>query len=327
VPGPCGTLPYVNPFQSGSRVKQAQAVAFATVAATLVLIGIGVLVRATGSGLGCPDWPTCHGGVVPPGHHHALIEFSHRLAAAVVGLLVIATAILVWRSFRDVPRVLWAAVATVPLVGFQGLLGAITVERELSPEIVATHLLTAMLVLSFELFVALAIWRQLHPLSPPAELRRTGAWALGGLAWLAAVLWVGGYLGASGASTACADWPTCNGASFLPGADEQEIAHMAHRFLAAGLAVFVAAFGHYAWRQRGRARWVGAAALGLVALYAIQVALGALNVWFEFPDALTISHTVVASLIWATFASAAILAYYVPAMTTVTERRPAGQPV
>ena len=59
-------------------MKLAQYLAFATVIMTLVLIAVGVLVRATGSGLGCPDWPTCHRGVVPPEHKHAMIERSEE---------------------------------------------------------------------------------------------------------------------------------------------------------------------------------------------------------------------------------------------------------
>src|SRR5215213_10228078 len=108
-------------------MQLAQRLAFATAGLTLVLIGVGVLVRATNSGLGCPDWPTCHGGVVPPADKYAVIEYSHRIVASLVGFLVVAVAALAWRHYRDVPAVLWVAIGTVPLVGFQGILGAITV--------------------------------------------------------------------------------------------------------------------------------------------------------------------------------------------------------
>src|SRR3954465_3626419 len=66
--------------------------ALATTVSTVVLTGIGGLVRATGSGLGCKDeWPKCDGGGVAPRTYHAIIEYSHRLGAALVILLIAAT--------------------------------------------------------------------------------------------------------------------------------------------------------------------------------------------------------------------------------------------
>src|SRR5215210_7977998 len=99
----------------------------ATCAMTLVLIAVGVYVRASGSGLGCPDWPTCHGGVVPPGNEKSLVEFSHRFTATVVGFMVIGVAAMAWRYYRHSPFTVIVAAATVPLVGIQGLIGALTV--------------------------------------------------------------------------------------------------------------------------------------------------------------------------------------------------------
>jgi heme A synthase len=288
---------------------------------TLVLIGAGVLVRATGSGLGCPDWPTCHGGVVPPGgNHHAIIEMSHRLIASVVGLMVIATAVFAWRYFRHAPVVLWAAIIAVPLVGLQGILGAITVVRELPPEVVATHLLTAMIILSFQLTIAIGMTFERDPGGQPGlaraqqAFRRPGIWSLAAIAWLAVTLWVGGYMTESGATTACEGWPLCNG-SLAPGADDQEVTHMLHRYLAGSLLFFVAGFAMAAWKSREGARWGSAFASALPALYAVQVLVGALNVWFTFPDQLTISHTVIASLVWFTLSAAATLAWYRPAVS------------
>ena len=220
-------------------MKTAQRVAFATVALTVLLVGVGVLVRATGSGLGCPDWPLCHGGPVPPGQKHALIEFSHRFTAMVVGFMVIGVAVLAWKAYRHSTQTVLAAIAVVPLVGFQGILGAITVVRELPPEIVATHLITAMAILSLELFVAISMYLE-DPAHERSRLRllqsgprRLGLWALAATGWLMALMWIGAYMSESGASTACSGWPRCNG-GILPGNNDQEVVHMIHRYLAGG---------------------------------------------------------------------------------------------
>ena len=289
-------------------MKAARNVALVTCAATLILIGVGVYVRATGSGLGCPDWPTCHGGVVPPGDRQAVIEFTHRAVAALVGALAIATAALAWRSFRHAPAPLWAALAAVPLVGIQGGLGALTVARELPPEIVATHLLLAVVILSVMAAAALGMHAEMRGGMATAEraaalrvARRAGL----ALAFFAAVVWVGGWLGESGAATACEGWPACNG-GILPGPDDQQIAHMAHRYLAAALAVPLAMAALAMWRERERLSWAAPAAIAVAALYAAQVTAGALNVWYAFPDGLTVTHTVLAASLWLTLSAAAL---------------------
>ena len=306
-------------------MKIAQRLALTTCLATLVLIAIGAMVRATGSGLGCPDWPTCHGGVVPPGEKESLIEFSHRFLGSVVGLLVIATAVSAWRYYRRVPFAVWVATASVPLVGLQGLLGAVTVWRELPPEIVATHLITAMIVLSFELAVLVSMYLQdpshadqLRSIAS-APTRQIGHAAIACLAWLAAVMWIGGYMAESGASTACTGWPLCNGSVF-PSADGQEVTHMVHRYLAGAFVLVIVPLVAMGWRERRRIFWTGPVAMATAVLYIAQVVVGALNIWFTFPDTLTISHTVIAALLWFTLAGAALLTYYVPAK--VHETRP-----
>lgn len=295
----------------------AQRLAVFTAFSTLVLIGVGVLVRATGSGLGCPDWPLCHGGVVPPGHKIAIIEYSHRFVAMLVGFLVIGVAVLAWKYYRHVPFIVWVATLTVPLVGIQGVLGAITVYRELPPEIVATHLLTAMLVLSCVIAVAVAMF--LEDPAHESQLRRVvdgprlpGKLALATILWLAVTLWIGGYMAESGASTACEGWPLCNG-SVLPANNDHEITHMVHRYLAGAMLFLVVPLVVTAWRERSRLRWSGIAAVLLAVLYTAQVLVGALNVWYTFPDVLTISHTVLAASIWFTLSGAIMLTFYRPA--------------
>ncbi|TMD17067.1 MAG: heme A synthase, partial [Chloroflexi bacterium] len=56
-------------------------------------IALGGVVRVTGSGLGCPDWPLCHGRPYPPADLNAIIEYSHRTVGAITGVLIIATVV------------------------------------------------------------------------------------------------------------------------------------------------------------------------------------------------------------------------------------------
>lgn len=298
-------------------MKLAQRLALATFVLTVVLIGIGAYVRATGSGLGCPDWPTCHGGLIPPGSRHPLIEFSHRFTASIVGLLVIATAMAAWKFYRNVPIAVWSATIAVPLVGVQGFLGAITVWRELPPEIVASHLLTAMVVLTFELAALFSMYledpvrrERLREIAA-APTRLPGQLSIVAIGLLAGLIWIGGYMAESGASTACTGWPLCNG-SVLPANDGQEITHMVHRYLA-GLFVFIIVpLVVIMWRRRNEIFWASPVALAVGGLFALQVMVGAFNVWYAFPDALTVAHTVIASCVWSALSSAAILTYYAP---------------
>src|SRR5256884_2538392 len=60
---------------------------------TYLLIILGAIVRITGSGLGCGEhWPLCNGRLLPPLDLPTLIEYGHRLVAAVVSTLVLALA-------------------------------------------------------------------------------------------------------------------------------------------------------------------------------------------------------------------------------------------
>ena len=115
----------------------------------------------------------------------------------------------------------------------------------------------------------------------------------------------------SGASTACSGWPTCNG-GILPANDSQEITHMVHRYLAGLFIFFIVPLVVVGWRSRDRLLWSGRVAVTLAVLYSAQVLVGALNVWYTFPDYLSVAHTVIAASIWFTLVGAIILTYYVP---------------
>jgi protoheme IX farnesyltransferase len=130
-----------------------QRLAVVTTTATFLLIAVGGLVRATDSGLGCPDWPRCFGKLNPPPNLHAWIEHSHRLVAAAVIVLVGLTAIIAWRT-RQPRSVRWATIGAVVMVLAQAVLGAIVVWAKLEAESVTLHLATALALVALLEFVA-----------------------------------------------------------------------------------------------------------------------------------------------------------------------------
>src|SRR6202162_4851786 len=95
-------------------VKLFRRLAVVTAIFAYLQIALGGVVRVTGSGLGCPDWPLCHGRPYPPADIHAIVEYSHRAAGTLTGVLIIATVILAWVAYRQRrPVVAWLASASL----------------------------------------------------------------------------------------------------------------------------------------------------------------------------------------------------------------------
>ena len=228
-------------------------------------MAVGGAVRVTESGLGCPDWPLCHGNVVPAGRRAPLIEYSHRATATIVTLLVIATVVVAWRVYgRSRRDIVYPATVAAALVPFQAFLGAVVVWLELPSWIVAAHFVVGMLFLAATVITAGRAWAR--PVAASDTFVRT-AWA--GAATAFVLVSVGAAVVAAHADTACGrQWPACNG-GFANGGGHA-VLQVAHRSLAYALAVIALALAVLAWRGSGPAL---AAALPLVAV-AVQIGIG-----------------------------------------------------
>lgn len=151
-------------------------VALVALAALSLIVLTGAAVRITGSGLGCPDWPKCYGGTVPPLETHAVIEYGNRLLTGFVGLAVIAASALAW--FRQPFRGHLAFFgALLPLgVVCQAILGALVVKYHLAPGLVMGHFILSMLLL--DAAFALAWCARYEPGERRASSDRLGVWAV-----------------------------------------------------------------------------------------------------------------------------------------------------
>jgi protoheme IX farnesyltransferase len=271
--------------------------AIAAAVATFVLISVGGLVRATDSGLGCPDWPLCFGDWIPPADLNAWIEHSHRLVAAVfVGPLVGAVGLITVLSHRrrDLPLLLAAVVAGV-LVIVQSLLGAAVVLQGLAAELVTAHLAMALTVFAAVIFIAERATNGPMPAAHPRPAL-TRLTAVTGLAVFAQML-LGSWVTGHHAGLAFSDFPLMNG-SLLPAmVSDTQVLMFAHRALSIVVAILVI------WSAVAVHRATGAAeprriAMWMVILIAIQIALGGLNVVSRLSAFFVVPHLAVGAGLW-----------------------------
>ena len=268
--------------------------AVTTVAATLVLIAFGGFVRAMEAGLGCPDWPTCHGSLNPPSSLSwgalklAWIEHSHRLWAAVLIALIVALAVAARRS-RQPRRVRLVTLWLVPAVLSQAVLGAIVVWLKLDAASVLLHLAGALTVL------ALAIYVALQQAAPAVVRPRLGSLPAVTLAITAGQMLLGSAVTGWSAGLAYGTFPSFEGNVLPPRvANTQQVLHVAHRFTAYAVVALVVALWLRARQSEPMvARFAGVA----LALTLVQVVLGALNIWFKLEAWSVAPHLAVGSWI------------------------------
>ncbi|HEU5405731.1 MAG TPA: COX15/CtaA family protein, partial [Gaiellaceae bacterium] len=159
-------------------------VAFAAVGVLILIVATGATVRLTGSGLGCPHWPTCTTKHALPRGYHSDIEFSNRVVSAATVFTTLVLALAAWRTHGLGRRGRWLATAVFLGTLAQAPLGAITVYYDLDPYLVITHLLLSFTLVSLAVLTLLEASRLVRGSGPPLP----GIARLGGLALAVAVV-------------------------------------------------------------------------------------------------------------------------------------------
>jgi protoheme IX farnesyltransferase len=288
-------------------MRRTRNLALAATTATFALIAVGGLVRATGSGLGCPGWPRCFGKLIPPREYHALIEYSHRFLATIVVILVGALLWAAIRRHRNERRILWTSAAAGALVIFQAALGGIVVRGELEATLVTAHFATAMLLAGVLVYLLVQVS---VPAGRPADGHVPASLArLAGVTAVATygLLLIGAYVRGESAGLAFDDWPLMNG-RLVPALEGVATVHFLHRVAAALVALLVLYLAIRIWALPRKDRALERLAVVVVALFAAQILVGAANVWTRLATPAVVAHVTLAGLIWGAMVALATVA-------------------
>ncbi|HEY7422181.1 MAG TPA: COX15/CtaA family protein [Gaiellaceae bacterium] len=242
-------------------------VALAAVGVLVIIVASGATVRLTGSGLGCPEWPTCTTQHALPQSYHSYIEFSNRLISAVTVFTTLALVAAAWCTRGLGRRGRWLATAVFVGTLAQAPLGAITVYYDLNPYLVITHLLLSFTLVSLAVLTLLEASRLVRGEAAPLP----GIARLGGLVLAGAVF----VLAVSGTvATAAGRFPGSSGTQVVPRLGTFYPAVYWHVRAVAVFGVVFLVLAAWAWARRSTYPWLLRGCAGLLAILAAQMAIG-----------------------------------------------------
>lgn len=262
----------------------------ASVLFTYVLMVMGNFVTSTGSGLACPDWPLCYGSVAPPLKMDIWFEWGHRLLGGVSGLLILISAIAVWKNYRGFPR--YAIITVAALVFAAVLMGGVIVviEAPLLSSFVHIAVVSSHLILSTVVFICL-VFAFRYVARDEVVQRNINYPILFGLSYTLIV--VGILVRYSNATLACPDLPLCNG-QVIPDLSSYEVAiHFFHRVLAVTTISMALYTSYDAIRKSSGV----AASFVTVGLFLLQATFGILIVYTKMFFPVIVLHGATAFLL------------------------------
>jgi protoheme IX farnesyltransferase len=313
------------------RLTGFQKLALTTIVAVYVMIVIGVIVRSTGSGLGCGDWPLCRGAIIPAldgpnaWDRADWIESFHRWWGVLLGFLVLGLVVAAWRVHRATRSIPMAALAALVLTGFQAWLGKWTVESGNSAESVTAHLAVSMLILATTIYVFV---RSRYPavLPPRGGTQRATLIVAFATASVYVLMLFGSNVTVNAAALVFPDWPLFDGQLIPtwatdPRAAELQMHHFAHRVVAAIVGLIMLWATIVTWRvardAAGQGEALAAAAnrafalVGTAAvLYVVQVVVGAFQIWTTVAAWAVSTHLALGAAIWALMSAATAFSWY-----------------
>lgn len=276
---------------------------------TYLLIFVGGLVRVSGAGLGCPDWPKCFGRWIPPLNVHQLpqnvdpasfnmtlawIEYINRLLGMFVGLSILGTAILAIIHFRKQKQILWPSLVAALLVAYQGWQGGQVVASNLKPWLISAHMVIAFLIASLLLYIVQQqnfIESKELPAKNTYTSLKTGVLFL----WIFTILQV--LLGTevrSSIEILSDKFPLLMNSELLLRLGAVDEIHRTLGIVLALITLFVAL---RIFKREGGGSLLGNLSVGMMIIVFVQAVLGSVQVLIGLPPLLQLFHLWLASLL------------------------------
>ncbi|MHB8492576.1 MAG: COX15/CtaA family protein [Solirubrobacteraceae bacterium] len=275
--------------------EQYARITYVALGALTLIVLTGAAVRLTGSGLGCPHWPSCYGHLYPPLSTHAVIEFSNRMITGPVSVAAVAAWLCAYRRRPYRRDLMWLSLTLPAGVLAQAILGGLTVEGQLDYGWVMGHFAVSMLLL---VGAALLVWRARHRSdAAPAAPDRSLVWGARALIGLGALtIFAGTAATAAGPHAGGSPGQKINRLSF-DGSGTMDF--VIHRHAEIAIAFGLLAVGLW-WlaRRRGADGRLRRATTAICVLLAAQGLVGAVQYETHLPTELVWVHVTLASFLW-----------------------------
>ncbi|MEX1000194.1 MAG: COX15/CtaA family protein [Thermodesulfobacteriota bacterium] len=259
-----------------------------------ILLVWGNLVAGLKAGLACPDWPLCHGQLLPPFRWDIYVEFIHRVIGGITSIFIIIMCFQRFRSYIGSAKTI--PVLVVVLLLFQIVLGGIVVLMELPVDLTTFHFANAIVILALVVYMVYFDGDHKKPVFNISGYRGI-FFFLSLLIFAQAVL--GAYVRHSSSGLACPDFPTCLGYWIPPQISGIVLNHFAHRGLAYIITIIVAVLLIASYSSSALKNY-RQKLLILIGLIILQVLLGVGVVLTKLNFAVTAMHLFIALLIFTT---------------------------
>lgn len=259
-----------------------------------LLLVWGNLVAGLKAGLACPDWPLCHGQIVPPFRWDIYVEFIHRVIGGITSVFIIILCYQRFKAYLGAIKI--APLLVVILLLLQIVLGGIVVLLELPVDLTTFHFANAIVI--FALVVYMVFYDGINNKPAFSVSGYSGIFfLLSLLIFVQAVL--GAYVRHSSSGLACPDFPTCLGYWIPPEISGIVLNHFAHRGLAYAIALIVVILLIASYSSSSLKKYRNKLHI-LIGLIVLQILLGAGVVLTKLNFAVTASHFFIALLIFIT---------------------------